>query len=165
MTLLLLSVVLFRLFFFFLIIRLPPNSTRTETLFPYTTLFRSALVARVPALPERRVGTQRQERGQPGSDPVHGPDRLVLGVHRHVHVASAGELFARGEAEAFGDLDVTRIAEGPRLHRQRRRPAGEHQRAGLLCGEIGRAPSELQSLMRLSYAVFCLKKKKKNNTE
>src|SRR3546814_2269872 len=30
-------------------------------------------------------------------------------------------------------------------------------------GEIGRAPSELQSLMRISYAVFCLKKKKKHN--
>src|SRR3546814_11957925 len=87
--------------FFFLLIRRPPRSTRTDTLFPYTTLFRSLVAPdRLPAalyvlryrlcLPWRRVAQLRRDPG-------------------------------RGRSE-------------------------EHT-------------SELQSLMRISYAVFCLKKK------
>src|SRR3546814_14741642 len=90
------------LFFFFLMIRRPPRSTRTDTLFPYTTLFRSG----------RR--------------------------HR------SGEV--RGDGEGY--------ARRARLRQARARgPAG----AGLRSEEH---TSELQSLMRISYAVFCLKKKK-----
>src|SRR3546814_1089333 len=87
---------------FFLMIRRPPRSTRTDTLFPYTTLFRSHREA-VPRHPGRTLS------------PV---DRAAA--------APAGR--ARGL--------------GP--HRGR---SEEHT-------------SELQSLMRISYAVFCLKKKK-----
>src|SRR3546814_15397744 len=94
MTLLLLC-----LFFFFLMIRRPPRSTRTDTLFPYTTLFRSAGYS--PEDADWRVG----------SLPTH-PDQ----GHRRSLTA----------------------------HWQR---SEEHT-------------SELQSLMRISYAVFCLKKKK-----
>src|SRR3546814_17695814 len=51
--------------FFFLIIRLPPRSTRTDTLFPYTTLFRSAVVARrlqgAPLRLDLRQGRQRDQ--------------------------------------------------------------------------------------------------------
>src|SRR3546814_7203199 len=80
-------------------IRRPPRSTRTDTLFPYTTLFRSK--PRHRALLQRRTGEASQRR----------PDsRFLVGADRH----------ARSE---------------------------EHT-------------SELQSLMRISYAVFCLKKKK-----
>src|SRR3546814_998985 len=75
--------------FFFLMIRRPPRSTRTDTLFPYTTLFRSA-------------------------------------------------------GQAVRSRCVQTIwPEGPRARSR----------------QIGRAHSELQSLMRISYAVFCLKKK------
>src|SRR3546814_14236777 len=81
-------------FFFFLMIRRPPRSTRTDTLFPYTTLFRS----------------------------VWG----VGGILR-----SIGALDFAGET-------VVHITAGR---------SEEHT-------------SELQSLMRISYAVFCLKKKK-----
>src|SRR3546814_15291496 len=82
--------------FFFLMIRRPPRSTRTDTLFPYTTLFRSVL-----------EGTgSRASRGDP---PLN--DTANRG---YVHHAIRSE---------------------------------EHT-------------SELQSLMRISYAVFCLKKKK-----
>src|SRR3546814_15141028 len=88
--------------FFFLMIRRPPRSTRTDTLFPYTTLFRS-----VSARSRRR--------------------RNVHLHHRH-HLASVS---------------------GRKTARQRVR-SEEHT-------------SELQSLMRISYAVFCLKKKKKKN--
>src|SRR3546814_1870584 len=81
--------------FFFLMIRRPPRSTRTDTLFPYTTLFRS-----------KKGGWQRQTNAQEYSGPtyVRWPSHL------------------------------------PRSE--------EHT-------------SELQSLMRISYAVFCLKKKNK----
>src|SRR3546814_6618600 len=88
-------------------IRRPPRSTRTDTLFPYTTLFRSANLA----------GTYR----------AGGNVRLG----------------------ADGDLGQQSITEPD--HQQRRR-SEEHT-------------SELQSLMRISYAVFCLKKKTINKTK
>src|SRR3546814_14179033 len=80
-------------FFFFLMIRRPPRSTRTDTLFPYTTLFRSARIA----------GCTGNRSGHP--------------------------------VECTGN-----------------RRSEEHT-------------SELQSLMRISYAVFCLKKKKNKTTK
>src|SRR3546814_5590769 len=101
---------------FFLMIRRPPRSTRTDTLFPYTTLFRSLIAADVTLV-----------------EPT-GSDTFVAGV---LH----GETFT-GRARA--DVDV---APGENFTRSE-----EHT-------------SELQSLMRISYAVFCLKKKKnKRNT-
>src|SRR3546814_1103014 len=93
-------------------IRRPPRSTRTDTLFPYTTLFRS----RPAADPDRLCRGRRSGAG--------GPDR-ARGLWRRQW---AGK----------GALD--------RLRRAGR--SEEHT-------------SELQSLMRISYAVFCLKKKKK----
>src|SRR3546814_8086765 len=93
------------LFFFFLMIRRPPRSTRTDTLFPYTTLFRSI-------------------------------DRPT---------ARRGAAPARGRCATW----PTGTAAGRRRRHRRRadRRSEEHT-------------SELQSLMRISYAVFCLKKKK-----
>src|SRR3546814_9401450 len=97
-------------------IRRPPRSTRTDTLVPYTTLFRSLLVHRNAAPPSGRCPPEECRTDRPAD----GSTGQAAGAHgRH------------GEAG---------------------RPAG-------LC-EIGRAQSELQSLMRISYAVFCLKKTK-----
>src|SRR3546814_4915926 len=100
-------------FFFFLMILRPPRSTRTDTLFPYTTLFRS---------PGRTAGgaAGRFRDGAPGG---------------RRDIWSAGG--SHGRSARGSDC--------------RRRPV-----------EIGRAPSELQPLMRISYAVFCLKKKKQS---
>src|SRR3546814_3571320 len=98
-------------------IRRPPRSTRTDTLFPYTTLFRSAACA----------------------------GGLAGGDHRAVDVGAAGGRLRqplRRRRPARHDL----CDPGLRLSRQLR--SEEHT-------------SELQSLMRISYAVFCLKKKKK----
>src|SRR3546814_17636609 len=89
---------------FFLMIRRPPRSTRTDTLFPYTTLFRA-------------VGARR------------AADRRLVDV----------------------DHLVEQFQPGHRLERRRLR-SEEHT-------------SELQSLMRISYAVFCLKKKKKKQNK
>src|SRR3546814_1591948 len=89
-------------------IRRPPISTRTDTLFPYTTLFRS-----------RRAGTRRP------------PDSS-----------------SRGQGEARCERAFAGSGRRPRA------------RVGDLYGRSEEHTSELQSLMRISYAVFCLKKKK-----
>src|SRR3546814_15705799 len=99
-------------FIFFLMIRRPPRSTRTDTLFPYTTLFRSAAVA-------------------------DGGDRGRAG-------AAAG-----ASAEPAGDTVRPLVARRPR-------PGGARCH-----GRSEEHTSELQSLMRISYAAFCLKKKNK----
>src|SRR3546814_12312203 len=95
----------------FLMIRRPPRSTRTDTLFPYTTLFRSH------------------------------PRRGIVDVGREIG-GDRGDRIAR--------IDVALGADRHRCHG--------------LQGQFGRSEehtSELQSLMRISYAVFCLKKKTK----
>src|SRR3546814_1344550 len=111
-------------------IRRPPRSTRTDTLFPYTTLFRSMGVA--PAVRSRRRDAQ------PVWPRFHARPQL-------------GQLSMHGmDAVGFLDAPAADIAQAARpvgVHGQR---SEEHT-------------SELQSLMRISYAVFCLKKK--NNTE
>src|SRR3546814_1527049 len=93
--------------FFFLMIRRPPRSTRTDTLFPYTTLFRST---RTDA-----SGLTRGEDWRP----------------------------ACAAAPAWPSADAARFFAVR---------SEEHT-------------SELQSLMRISYAVFCLKKKKNTHTK
>src|SRR3546814_17397632 len=120
------------LFFFFLMIRRPPSSTRTDTLFPYTTLFRSDRG-------NRDLGRAGVVLGGPlrRSRPRGGhPARRV----HHVPPLGAGwpQRGAHGRRAACGGR------HGPVL----RRRSEEHT-------------SELQSLMRISYAVFCLNKKKR----
>src|SRR3546814_2765718 len=109
---------------FFLLIRRPPRSTRTDTLFPYTTLCRS------------RDSDRRPQ--------DHGRHRVPR----------------RGRRE--GGLGGGHLGERRRRARRRARNPGRGLRRERT--EIGRAPSELQSLMRISYAVFCLKKKKVQKT-
>src|SRR3546814_1759672 len=92
-------------------IRRPPRSTRTDTLFPYTTLFRS----------------DRCE---------HDPHTLL---HRR----------RRTGRDGFGPAARTHRRRDPGARKARRLRSEEHT-------------SELQSLMRISYAVFCLKKKTKD---
>src|SRR3546814_4745259 len=104
------------LLLFFLMIRRPPRSTRTDTLFPYTTLFRSAFPA---------------------------PQRLAAQVDGY-EAGSAG-----GVDHQARPFQVQQVGEPPRHQAVER--SEEHT-------------SELQSLMRISYAVFCLKKKTKQKT-
>src|SRR3546814_4079448 len=115
--------------FFFLTIRRPPRSTRTDTLFPYTTLFRAE--DRADHRLERQVGI-----AEPAADPGEQP---------------------------IGERDERDEGEHHRAHRNRQLDAGlralcrRHDDVGGLRSE--EHTSELQSLMRTSYAVFCLKKK------
>src|SRR3546814_9485605 len=101
-------------------IRRPPRSTRTDTLFPYTTLFRSLLR---------------------GKHECCGRGETLRGVRRSQRKAyvEAKYLSACGGQDAVAGMSA--------LHRVR---SEEHT-------------SELQSLMRISYAVFCLKKKTMTN--
>src|SRR3546814_1487984 len=98
--------------FFFLMIRRPPRSTRTDTLFPYTTLFRS-----------------RTGRAASHFQTFRGKQNCAL----------------REPTPAFRQSHIPNCDRGKRIAVRR---SEEHT-------------SELQSLMRISYAVFCLKKKKK----
>src|SRR3546814_4512695 len=108
-------------------IRRPPRSTRTDTLFPYTTLFRS-----------------RRQRG-----------RLPLGEADRLLPSGRGEPLIDLEARGRGQL-ADHLADG---HRQL-----PECRLGVSWRETRSEEhtSELQSLMRISYAVFCLKKKTNN---
>src|SRR3546814_976534 len=106
-------------------IRRPPRSTRTDTLFPDTTLFRS----RHPA---RRADRRR---GRPRSDPRCGRhDRPRGGIPR----------------PDDADDPTTSLGRWRQLVRPLLSPEARSEEH----------TSELQSLMRISYAVFCLKKKK-----
>src|SRR3546814_1826123 len=103
----------------------PPRSTRTDTLVPYTTLFRSGSIQPLVVQPrERRLvqlpGIHDAVAGQPLDDHLHEAD-LLAGVEILVQELAKGFLGGAARSE-------------------------EHT-------------SELQSLMRISYAVFCLKKK------
>src|SRR3546814_1899054 len=103
-------------------LRRPPKSTRTDTLFPYTTLFRSA---------------------------EHGPARDDGAAVRRPHIGGSPE---RGDRPR-GVRNRARLCQGARGLRQ---PADRPSGGGVRSEEH---TSELQSLMRISYAVFCLKKK------
>src|SRR3546814_5393475 len=112
-------------------IRRPPRSTRTYTLFPYTTLFRSGSTFRgaghaIDPNAARRNWARRWWRCEDAA-------RLCAGLD------------ARGSGRA-------RFDPGHQLH-----PA-------FADGRSEEHTSELQSLMRISYAVFCLKKKKRKHT-
>src|SRR3546814_3442140 len=100
---------------FFLMIRRPPRSTRTDTLFPYTTLFRSSVVL--------------------GEMDHFGIEQAMVGVSLDRTVSTRA--LTEHPDRFFGSYEVN-----PNLGMR----SEEHT-------------SELQSLMRISYAVFCLKKK------
>src|SRR3546814_6441212 len=130
-------------------IRPPPTSTRTDTLFPYTTLFRS------------RSHRQRT----PGDLHAHRGGAAVRGRHCHRPGHAVGAAAAPEAVPAPGVLHT--VGRGARTHRAAHRPVGGHaSRAHRPVGELRRLrrseehTSELQSLMRISYAVFCLTKKK-----
>src|SRR3546814_7680950 len=107
-------------------IRRPPRSTRTDTLFPYPTLFRSAL---------SRCRTDRNRLRADG----------YLSAFDQFLMAPLDGLWRHPGADRAGQEGVRR--DGPDRHVR----SEEHT-------------SELQSLMRISYAVFCLKKKSTQHT-
>src|SRR3546814_1276895 len=127
--------------------RRPPRSTRTDTLFPYTTLVRSVRLHFDEVLDgqEHRLGRI----GKPAPfDLLQQPVGLIFGkIRLEAQAPGAGLVAQRRRLGALGRVVVQKLVVGHiASHRSE-----EHT-------------SELQSLMRISYAVFCLKKKKKTNT-
>src|SRR3546814_4444150 len=131
-------------------IRRPPRSTRTDTLFPYTTLFRSCL--------SFAAITRGGPRGAPANE--YGPrlvierDEMASFLVRLLDLKAGlsrdgNTLFAPAEfdgANSFSDVAV----DSPHMDAINRLRSEEHT-------------SELQSLMRNSYAVFCLNKNRDNS--
>src|SRR3546814_18583824 len=115
---------LFRRFFFFLRLRRPRRSTRTDTLFPYPTLFRSP----------RARGCHRLSRE--GAGLVEAAGEVIAAV-----APLAAELGDALRSSSACSMTCSKPCT------PRRARSEEHT-------------SELQSLMRISYAVFCLKKTK-----
>src|SRR3546814_6658922 len=119
-------------------IRRPPRSTRTDTLVPYTTLFRS-----VASLYEESLKRNEGQLAEGGA--------LVVLTGKHTGRSPKDKFIVR-EAATEGDIwwgDVNVAIDEARFQRLYR--SEEHT-------------SEFQSLMRISYAVFCLKKKQPSIT-
>src|SRR3546814_4595680 len=115
-------------------IRRPPRSTRTDTLFPYTTLFRS-----------KEKHPEYYEKAKAYEKPYE----------------ASGNTFTWSERESLAEL------EQPERMEAIKEEHAKHVRAKAASGADLRSEehtSELQSLMRISYAVFCLKKKKNTTT-
>src|SRR3546814_8261502 len=127
-------------------IRLPPRDTRTDTLFPYTTLFRSQLtkrqfrcLSRSPSPPNQQHDTVGLSRNDAAV--IDGQNRRGIEHHEIEKITQivqqAGKSGAVGQGH--GAIVVRSLRQDIRSE--------EHT-------------SEIQSLMRNSYAVLCLKKKK-----
>src|SRR3546814_1708256 len=132
--------------------RRPPRSTRTDTRFPYTTLFRSARVA--TELVDEGDGPRRLEARQRGGAhlaEVGGADSgLGLQLHDPDHLL----------AEALaGPTDHQRVGDGRVASQHLFDLLDEHLLAAGVHDRSEEHTSELKSLMRTSYAVFCLIKK------
>src|SRR3546814_5532712 len=128
--------------FFFLMIRRPPRSTRTDTLFPYTTLFRSQTAT--GTLPAKYLETQIIGASQSDRRRSTLSHKILAGLAACAITAPYGA-GAQQAAEDWQAIDALTATVANALGRTAR--SEEHT-------------SELQSLMRISYAVFCLKKKK-----
>src|SRR3546814_8229908 len=131
--------------FLFLLVRRPPRSTRTDTLFPYTTLVRSLTSAELHGMARRSVemaaayANERIQFGKPiGANQgiAHPLADLIMDIDgAQLLCWWAAARLAEGAADAAAIISMSFRSE-------------EHT-------------SELQSLMRISYAAFCLKNKNK----
>src|SRR3546814_8897012 len=134
-------------------IRRPPRSTRTDTLFPYTTLFRSG--AQLPG--RQRLDVDREAAKRSPVAPGIFEQRLVL---RNPDMAAfpahpAVEHDARNLTALTGTCSVPKEITLPVSLAFRRRL----ERTALVLGRSEEPTSKLQSLMLISYADFCLNKK------
>src|SRR3546814_2643692 len=139
-------------------VRRPPRSTRTDTLFPYTTLFRSlqpwlAVFLLLPRLvghgaislrgDRKRIFLAQSQPPRHVGDPV---DADAAAEVVEIDVAALRDRLVQADDAVSAALVAVEIAPAQPV------AAGTHDRSE-------EHTSELQSLMRTSYAVFCLKKK------
>src|SRR3546814_10891353 len=133
-------------------LRRPPRSTRTDTLFPYTTLFRSNRIHYwwIPewkrAFPDAGAWLAPRIREQAGAR-----------IDFDAHPLDAGSGYPWDGAISTLPVAGSFMTEVECFHHA--------SRTLVLTDRSEEHTSELQSLMRISYSVFCLKKKKTNTTE
>src|SRR3546814_7148556 len=169
-------------------IRRPPRSTRTDTLFPYTTLFRSPVATRsrapaktskAPATRFRTAPTTDRRRSSDGQEPEkrrrrqphrgagaqQGNPRVYRGRQGREECGKGAQGGRQRRAIITGKSREGGPEEGPSLATSTRVVARRHyarnyfQPSGSGRNRSEEHTSELQSLMRISYDVFCLKNK------
>src|SRR3546814_21186479 len=124
---------------FVLMIRRPPSSTRTDTLFPYTTLFRSSCLA---------------------------TSSFFLKAALSTHIANPAIIaFSASPSRASARLNFSNATNGSSIFRPATMFAHPAYARRLPALRSEEHTSELQSLMRISYAVFCLKKNTHKHTD
>src|SRR3546814_9171456 len=135
-------------------VRRPPRSTRPATLFPYTTLFRS----RVQAMGRAAAKHSALQRSLCSS----GLNSFIVNEHSAAELARSATARLAGNRELLPPVGCDHAS----VHRHWRiliTPASALVPSAIIPKHVPRSEehtSELQSLMRISYAVFCLKKKK-----
>src|SRR3546814_4056693 len=139
-------------------IRRPPRSTRTDTLFPYTTLFLSALVFHVRAQTPGHV--DQPDLGiEAMFEAVGGVDVLCQQRAQFRFRLAGRSGMSRADNDGRGRNDEQRA---PHRNQADRRSSTAAVVAAIISAfRSEEHTSELQSLMRISYAVFCLQQKKK----
>src|SRR3546814_5451005 len=123
-------------------LRRPPRSTRTDTLFPYTTLFRS-----VRAQPRGDRRLHRRDRSREGGARMTEAAAAVVREPGGAFTLETIEVEAPRAGEVRVEIAGVGLCHTDLIFRDQFAPRSEEH------------TSELQSLMRISYAVFCLKKK------
>src|SRR3546814_3696782 len=127
--------------------RRPPRSTPTDTLFPYTTLFLSLFTTQSTSKTDVELRLYRN---------VESPGSMIDSTYSGRSATSPCEVWLRSGEQIVavwdkGDIGATHSLRVEGTNYSQRRRSEEHT-------------SELQSLMRISYAVFCLKKKNQRYT-
>src|SRR3546814_6444985 len=131
--------------FFFLMIRRPPRSTRTDTLFPYTTLFRSLESSEIAAIARAFLQARSDaEGGLAVLAPIDSPAKRTAALQIVLNRDGPEGMAAWADNAGIG-LDLLDAD-------------GKHILLTSLMQRSEEHTSELKSLMRISSAVFCLKK-------
>src|SRR3546814_10546269 len=131
-------------------LRRPPRSTRTDTLFPYTTLFRSGVAANIRIVVGPAGGAVGTERPDVERLPVRPRRLIIIGAPPRIggqflDIAAAAIAFGLGQRGRRGGERVQPVGGG-RI---------DQIVEPILFERSEEHTSELQSLMRISYAVFC----------
>src|SRR3546814_4070917 len=145
-------------------IRRPPRSTRTDTLFPYTTLFRSQRRGEGAYVIGKEIGTRAGQRSDAFQPALHtAPEARFIFLAHHQPAQHLGRVLG----EPVADLGIERHNGDLRLaslDRVQHRPAQPpdrslaalhlHEHGAFAAHRSEEHTSELQSLMRTPYAVF-----------
>src|SRR3546814_8266135 len=153
-------------------IRRPPRSTRTDTLLPSTTLFRSRERLRElgPLIRLTRSCYLSRSHHRTGQPRCYGFKQLLKGngFFKKIDGADTGSLDCgvdRGMPAHHDDRHIKQTLRAPFFQQTDTVGVGHPDIKQHQVGRSEEHTSELQSLMRISYDVFCLKKKKKKNNK